>query len=69
MDPQRTPLDLLLAGYEESDEVGHLIVVCSDEYRDQTEGNVADYRKVKKVVRGGATVMKACFAESRQWKR
>lgn len=54
-DPQRTPLDLLLAAYDKSDEVGHLIVVCSDEYRDQTEGIAAKYSKVKKVVRGGAS--------------
>lgn len=60
-DPQLTPLDLLLAGYDESDEVGHLIVVCSDEYRDQTEEIVADYRKVKKVVRGGATRHESLF--------
>ena len=53
--PDRTPLELLVAAYEEADEVGHLIVVCSDEYREQTEETVAGYSKVDKIVRGGAT--------------
>jgi 2-C-methyl-D-erythritol 4-phosphate cytidylyltransferase len=52
--PDRTPLDLLLAAYEEADEVGSLVVVCSDEYRDQTESIVANYTKTNKIVLGGA---------------
>lgn len=54
-DPDRTPLDLVLASYETVTDIGSLVVVCSEPYREQTEAIAAKYDKPIRIINGGET--------------